>query len=143
LLAEETFVSREINHKIKGFQDTVTNTAIKDNLRKLKLGKYYIRGLIGEIEKCDLTLYKEFLSKVKIFHSQTNEIFLEELIKKELIEACKSSHSVAESIYTEFDKGFSKWWQLNKNVSWLRKNAQLCQDVVTHLITELNEISEP
>jgi hypothetical protein len=118
-----TRVGAEIDQKIESFRHSDTNKAIKGTLQGLKsnFSKDGVTRLIGEPEKCDFKLYK----KVTIFRSQSNEIFLQELIKKELVEACKLSHSVAESIYTEFGKGLSKWWKLNKNVLWHRNNAQL------------------
>jgi hypothetical protein len=104
-------------------------------------GKYCVTSLIRELEKCDFTLYKEFLSKVKIFHSQSNEKGLKWLIVNELNDACKVSCSVAKCIYTKFEEEFSKWWEKGGNVLWLSENAQIWQNVVTHVITEMNEIS--
>jgi len=68
---------------------------------------------------------------------------LKELIKKELNIACKASPSVAKSIYTKFEEIFSNWWGKVRNVAWISKNSQLCQDIVKFVITEINEISEP
>jgi hypothetical protein len=145
LFVRGTLVGKEIEKEIENFQKSFTNKAIKGTLESLKseLSKDGVTALIKKVAKCDFTLYKEFLSKVKIFHSQSNEKSLGELIKKELIDVCKASHSVAESIYTKFEEGFSQWCELNENVVWLSKNAQLWQDVKKHLITELKKISEP
>jgi hypothetical protein len=141
LVVRGTHTGTEIDQKIKGFQDSVTNKAMKGKLQSLKsnLNKDGVTRLIGELAKCDFTLYKEFLSKAKIFPSQTNEKFLKELIEKELNNTCKASPSVAKSIYTKFEEGFSKWWEQGRNVLWLSKNSRLWQDVVTHLITEISE----
>jgi hypothetical protein len=145
LLARGTDVGTEIDHKIESFEDAVTNTMIVGKLQSLKpnLNKGGVNRLRGELGKCDFTLYKEFLSKVKIFPSQSKESSLEGLIEKELNVTCKASPSVAKSIYTKFEEGFSKWWKLDGNVVWLSNNARLWQDVVTHIITEISEISEP
>jgi hypothetical protein len=42
-----------------------------------------------ELGKCEFTLYKEFLSKVKIFQIQLNEMFLRDLIEKEFVSLVK------------------------------------------------------
>jgi hypothetical protein len=79
------------------------------------------------------------LSKLKIFHSQSNEKILKKLIVKELGDTYKAPTSVAKSIYTKFEEGFAKWWENVENVEWFSNNAQLWQDLVTHLITEISE----
>lgn len=107
------------------------------------LSKSCVTRLAEELPKCDFSLYKEFLGKVKIFHSQSNEISLKELIEKELNIACKASPSVAKSIYTKFEERFSNWWGKVGNVAWISKDSQLRQDVVKFLIAEIKEISEP
>ena len=105
------------------------------------MNKGYLTGLIEELTKCDFTLFEEFLSKVKIFQSQSNEISFKKLTKKPNY-TCKGSPSVANSIYTKFE-GFSKWCEKVGNVVWLSKNSKLWQDVVKYLITGIKEISEP
>jgi hypothetical protein len=60
------------------------------------------------------------------------------MIQKELSDACKVSLSVANSIYTEFVEGISKWWKECGNVPLVSKNSELWQDVEKHLITEIN-----
>jgi ankyrin repeat protein len=64
---------------------------------------------------------------------------LKGLIGKELDDICKAAPSLAKSIYTKFEEGFSKWWEEGGDVVWLSKNAQLWQDVVTHLIAEISD----
>ena len=103
------------------------------------LSEICVTRLAEELPKCDFSLYKEFLSKVKIFHSQSNEISLKQLIEKELNIACKASPSVAKSIYTKFEERFSNCWGKVGNVAWIGKDSQLWQDV----IAEIKEISEP
>ena len=100
LFARGTFGDTEIVQKIQNFQDTITNKAILDRLKNLKSGwrKGCLTGLIKELAKCDFNLYKVFLSKVKIFHSQSSEISLKGLTERELNVACKVSLSVAKSI---------------------------------------------
>jgi len=145
LFERGTFADTEIAQKIEKFQDSVTNKAILGKLNSLKsnLNKGYITRLIRELAKCDFNLYKEFLSKVKIFHSQSNRISLEGLIEEELSVACKASPSVVKSIYEKFDKGILEWWEKDEKVPWLSKKSKLWQGVVKHLMTEIKEISEP
>ena len=62
----------EIDQNIEKFRESVTNKAILgklNNLKKSNLSKDCITRLIEELSKCDFDLYKEFWSKVKIFHS--------------------------------------------------------------------------
>ena len=95
------------------------------------------------MSQCDFTLYKEFLSKVKIFRSQSNEESLKGLTEKELQEACKASPSVASFIYTKFQEGFSKWWNTDGKVVWLSENSGPWQSVQKYIITEIEDISNP
>ena len=145
MLKRGTFVDKEINEKIVSFQSSVTTAAILGKLNRLKstLSKDGVTDLIKELAKCDFTLYKEFLSKVKIFQSQSNEESLEELIKKELQEACKASHSVANFIYAKVEGGFCKWWKEFGNIRWVSKDSNLWQNIEKCLIREVNEKSEP
>jgi len=90
-----------IDQNIEKFRGSVNNNAMKGKLNDLKksnLSKGCLTRLIEELAKCDFNLYKEFLSKVKIFHSQSSEISLKGLTEKELNVACKVSLSVAKSI---------------------------------------------
>ena len=116
---------------IDSVQNSVTNVAIKRKLNQLKstVNKDGVTALIKELEKCDFNLYEEFLSKVKIFQNQSNEKSLEELIKKEIIDACKASPSVANCIYTKYVEGFSRWWEQVGNVVWLSKDSKLWQNI--------------
>ena len=143
-LRRGTFVDKEINEMIDSFQSPCTNREILDRLNRLKstLNKDGVTDLIQELAKCDFTSYKEFLSKVKIFQSQSNENSLNELIEKEITDACKASPPIVNSIYTKFVEGYSKWWEQVGNVEWLRKDSNLWQNIETSLISEVNEISE-
>jgi len=78
------FVDKEINERIESVQRSVTNKEISDRLNGLKstLSKDGVTRLSKEIGKCDFTLYKEFLSKVKILQNQSNEKSLKELVEK-------------------------------------------------------------
>jgi len=140
-----TFVDKDINKMIDSVQSSVTNQEIIDGLNSLRstLCMDGVTRLIKEIGKCDFTLYKKFLKEVKIFQSQSNEKSFRELIKKELQDACKASAFVANSIYTKFEEGFSKWCEKVGNVVWLKKDSQLWQDVEKYLIGEVNNISGP
>jgi len=142
MLERGTYVGKETIDK---FRSSLRNLAIlgKLNSLKTKLNKDGVTNLIKEIAKCDLTLYKEFLSKVKIFQSQSNEKSLNDLIEKEIIDACKASPSVANYIYIKFIEECSKWWEQDRNVVWLNKGSNLWQSVEKCFITEINEISAP
>jgi ankyrin repeat protein len=104
----------------------------------------FFKGLSRDhcLGESDFSPFQKFLSKVKIFHSQTNEESLQPLIEKELQYACKASLTVAKSIYTKFEGDFRKWWGKSGNVVWLSKNSQLWHDVEKYFITEIREISE-
>jgi len=139
-----TFGDKEITDKIKSFQGSVTSKAIlgKVNSLKSKPNKDCLTKLLEEVAKCDFTLSKEFLHKVKIFQSQSNEGSFKDLIERELKEAFKASRSVANSIYTKFEEGFSKWWEEVVDIEWLGKNSKLWQNVEEYLIRNINEISK-
>jgi len=144
LLEMRTSVDKEINEKIKRFQISVARNKIFGDLDSLKSKNTdYVTTCIDEIAKCDFTLFEEFLSKVKIFHSQSNEEALKGLTEKELQQACKASPSVANFIYTKFEEGFSKWWNRVGSVVWINENSRLWQEVQNFIINEINEISEP
>ena len=145
LLEREALVDEDMNERIEKVQSSVTNRDILDKLKNLKstLSKEGVTKLIKEIGKCDCSLYKEFLKKVKIFQSQSNEKSFKQLIEKELQDACNASLSVANSIYTNFEKGISKWWEKDGNVEWLKKGSHLWLEVETHFITEIKEIPKP
>jgi hypothetical protein len=103
----------------------------------------FVQTWVTEEAKCDIDLFEEFLSKVKIFHKQSSVNSFKGLIEKELQEACKASPSVANFIYTKFEEGFSKWWKRDGNVEWLNENSGLWQRVQNYIINEIKEISEP
>jgi hypothetical protein len=137
-------VCEDITLKIEDFRSSVSNKEIKQKLTSLKsnLEKEYVTGLKKEVSKCDFTLFREFLSKVKIFQSQTKEKFLKGLIENELQQACKAPLSVVNSIYTKFEEGFSMWWKRNRKIVWLNENSELWKTVEKDIITEINKISE-
>ena len=144
-LKGETSVDKDIILKIEDFTKSVRNKDILGNLNSLKsnLNKDYVTGLMQEVSKCDFTLFKEFLSKVKLFHSQSSEKSMRELIEKELQEVCKAPLSVASFIYTKFEEGFSKWCEKRGKVVWLNENSGLWQKVQNNIISEIKEISKP
>jgi len=96
LLKFRNYVDRGINEKIKKLQNSVNNQTILGKLNSLqeKVNTDIETRWIDELAKCDFNLFKEFLSKVKIFQSQSNEESLKGLIEKELQEACKAPPSV-------------------------------------------------
>jgi hypothetical protein len=144
LLEVETSVDKDIILKLQDLQISVRNKEIKEKLNSLdsNLNKDYVTRLIKEVPKCDFTLFKEFLRKVKIFQNQSNENSLKGLIEKELQQACKAPPSVVNFIYTKFEEGFSKWRGKDGNVEWLNKNSGLWQAVQKHIISGIKEISE-
>ena len=145
VLKRGTSLDEDINMKIKNFQSSVNNKAILGKLNSLKsnLNKDYVTKLKEEVSECDFTLFKEFLSKIKIFHIQSNEESLKVLIEKELQQACKATHSVVNFIYTKFEEGFTNWWKKDENVLWINENSGLWQAVQKHIISEIREISNP
>jgi len=145
LLKGGTSVDEDIILKIEYFQSSIQNNGIlaKLDILKSNLNKDYLTSMINEVSKCDFTLFKEFLSKVKIFQNQSNEIIMKWVTEKELQKACKASYSVANFIYTYFQEGFTKWWEEKGNVVWLNENSELWQAVQKNIISEIREISKP
>jgi len=144
LLKGGTSVDKDINLKIQDFQRPIKSKEMLGKLNSLKsnLNKDYVCIIIKEVSECDFTLFKEFLSKVKIFQGQTHEKSLKQLIEKELQQACKAPLSVVNSIYTKFEEGFSKWWERDRNMVWLNENSELWKTVEKDVITEIKKISE-
>ena len=102
LLKSRTSADKAINETIEKLQNSVTNRKILGKLNSLqtKVNTDIETRWIDELAKCDFELFKEFLSKIKIFQSQSNEKSLKGLIEKELQKACKAPPSVANFIYT-------------------------------------------
>jgi len=145
LLKGGTFGDEDINLMIKNFRSSVSSKAILGKVSSLKsdMNKDYVNRLKEEVSKCDFTLYKEFLTKVKIFQGQSNEESFKGLIGKEIQDACKASPSFVNFIYTKFEEGFSKLWVRDREIVWLNENSELWLGVQTNLITEIKEISKP
>jgi hypothetical protein len=133
LLESRALVDKDINEII---QNSLNNNTIFGNLNSLKSKKktHYVTTQIKEIGKCDFTVFKEFLNKVKIFHCQSNKVSFKDLVEKELQDACKAP-SDANFIYTKFEEGLSKWWKRGGNVEWLDQNSELWQNVQKYIIT--------
>jgi hypothetical protein len=72
------------------------------------------------------TFFKEFLSKVKIFQSQSKEISFKKLTEKELNYTCSEFH------LQKFEEGFSKRCEKVGNIVWFSKNSKLWQVVVKY-----------
>jgi hypothetical protein len=145
LLKGGTFKYEEINEMIERIQSSFTDKKTLDRLNSVipTLIKDGIKRWIKEIEKCDFTLYKEFLKKVKIFQSQSNEKSLKHLIQNELQDARKASPSVVNCIYTKFEVGFSEWCEKVGEVEWLMKDSKLWHNIENDVIEGLNKIPEP
>ena len=144
LLERGSNVDTQINEKIKNIQSSVKRKEVLEWLECLKSmpRNHDKRKLTKEIAKCDFSLFKEFLNKVKIFHSQSNEESLRTLIEEELKDACKASHSVVNSIYTKYEDGFYKWGEKSGNGVWLSKISEEWQGVEKYLVAEIKEISD-
>jgi len=144
-LKSRNSADKAINETIKKFQNSVKNETMLRMLKglKKKVNTDVETTFIDEMAQCDFTLYKEFLSKVKIFQSQSYEKSLKGLIEKELQGACKASPSVSNFIYMQFAEGFSKWMEKEGNVVWLNKNSQLWQEVHKQMTSKINGISKP
>jgi hypothetical protein len=97
----------------------------------------------GKLAKCDFKLVDEFLTKVKIFLSQTNEKSFKGLIQDEVQKACKATKSVANFVYTKLEEGFLEWWENDGKVLWLNEKPKLWEDIEYDMITEIDEISDP
>jgi hypothetical protein len=128
LLESLALVDKEINEII---QNSLSDNTMFGNRysQKSKKKTHYVTAQINELAKCDFTFFKEFLCKVKIFHSQSNKESFKNLIEKELQDACKTSPSDTNFIYTKFEEGFSKWWRRDGNFEWLNQNSELWQTV--------------
>ena len=134
-----------VNQTIKELQKSFNKNKILNKLKSMqKTGNTdCVQTWVTEEAKCDIDLFEEFLSKIKIFHGQSNVNSFKGLTEKELQEACKASPSVANCIYTKFEEGFSKWWKRDGNVEWLSGNSGLWQSVQNYIINEIKEISGP
>jgi hypothetical protein len=139
LLKSRDLVNEEIKEII---QKSLTKYTIFGNLKGLKpkKNKPGVISMIDELVKCDFTLFKEFLSKIKIFQCQSSEESLKCLIEKELQVATNASTSVANSIYTDFEENFRKWWKREGDVLWLNKNSEVCQTVQQYIINSKKEM---
>jgi hypothetical protein len=143
LLSRKASLDKEINETIVQLGEAYR---YKDILKKQNILQStdmdHVRKRTNELAECDFNLFKEFLSKFKIFESQPHENSFKALIEKELQQACKASPSVANFIYTKYLEGFQKWWKSMGNNVWLGKNSSLWQKVKEHIRTEINEITK-
>jgi ankyrin repeat protein len=144
LLKSERCVDKEIQEKIDTLQSSFKSKELLERLNNLKsmTSNEYVRKLKGELEKCNFSLFREFLSKVKIFQSQSNEESFDKLIKEELQKACQVSHSFANSIYKKFEQGLAQWWEKGGSVRWLSEDSPAWQSVKQHLIEQIKQLSE-
>jgi len=120
------------NNEILGKLNTLKSTVKTENTTKW----------IEELATCDFTLFEEFLSKVKIFPCQSNEESFKELIENELQDACKASPSVANTLYPEYEDGFSNWWRSDGDVEWFNENSEPCQRLQKKITSRISKISE-
>ena len=145
-LKSRTSVNDEIKETIKKLQECLKgqNTTILDELKDMQKNGNTdcVPKWMEEAANCDITLFEEFLNKVKIFHSQLDVNSLKRLIKEELQEACKASPSVANFIYTKIEEGIYKWWRKEGNVVWLNENSGLWQKVQGFINNEIKQMSE-
>jgi len=73
---------KQTEEKIKDFRLTFTRQETLNCLDRLQSNPCNIDNLVKELQKCDFSLYGEFLGKIKIFQCQSNENSFETLIKK-------------------------------------------------------------
>jgi len=138
-----------IKETIKELKDSLKNEKISKNLNRLEeeVKTDCVPEWIEKEAKCAIDeyekVYEEFLNKFKIFQTQSNVNSLERLIEKELQDACKGLHSVANFIYTKFEGGISKWCERVREVEWLNENSKPWQEVQEYIINEIERISEP
>ena len=144
LLKSETCVDKEIEEKIDTFQSSFKSKELLGRLKNLKSmpSNEYVGKLKTELEKCNFSLFREFLSKVKIFQSQSNEETFDKLIKEELQKACQVSHSCANSIYKKFEQGLAQWWERSGSVKWFSEDSPAWQNVKRYLIEQVKQLSE-
>jgi len=145
MLKSRTSVNNEINETIKKLQECLKDQNILDKLKIIQGNGNTdcVPKWMEEEANCDITLFEEFLNKVKIFQSQSNVDSLKALSEKELREACKASPSVANFIYTKIEEDISNWCQKGGKNLWLNKNSELWKAVQDYIINEINEMSAP
>ena len=145
LLKSETCVDNEIKGKVETLQSSFKSKELLGRLNNLKSmpSNEYVRKLKTEVEKCNFSLFREFLSKVKIFQSQSNEESFDKLIKEELQKACQVSHSCANSIYKKFEHSLAQWWEKSGSVKWFSEDSIAWQNVKQHLFEQIKQLSEP
>ena len=142
LIKTEKLMLEQTQEKIKDLRLTFTRQEILDRLDGLQSNPSNIDNLVKELQKCDFSLYGEFLGKIKIFQCQSNEDSFDTLIKKELQEACQGSTSCANSIYRKFDEALRQWWGKGGSVKWLSENSHVWQSVKQHLVEKIKQVSE-
>jgi len=142
LVKREKLVVRQIEKRIKYFRRTFTIKEIQDSLDGLQSNLSSMDSLVKELKKCDFSLYREFLGKIKIFQCQTNEKCLETLIKEELQVACQASPSCSNSIYRNYVEALREWWEKSGSLQWLSENSHVWQNVKRHLIEKIKQVSE-
>jgi len=142
LIKREKLTVKQIREKVKEFRLKFTRKEILDSLDSFHSNPSNRGSLVKELQKCDFSLYEEFLGKVKIFQSQSNENSFETLIKKELQEACQASPSFANSIYRKFVEALRQWWEKSGSVKWLSENSHVWQSVKQYVIEKIKRLSE-
>jgi len=142
LVKREKLMVRQIEKKIKYFRRMFTIKEILDSLDGLQSNPSSMVNLVKELKKCDFSLYREFLGKIKIFQCQTNEKCFETLIKEELQVACQASPSCSNSIYRNYVEALREWWEKSGSLQWLSENSHVWQNVEQHLIEKIKQVSE-
>jgi hypothetical protein len=119
--------NKDIKQEIENINSTFTNSVIRKKLNNLKSepSNDAVRKMIKELEKCDYSLYTEFLQKVKIFQCQSNVISFETSIKKEVQYACHTSRSGTDSIYKELEVVLIQWWKEEGSVKWFSGSSRV------------------
>jgi len=132
----------QVEKAIQGFQSMFSRQEIKNSLELLKSNPSEREKMVTKLKICNFSLYREFLSKVKIFQNQPHQKFFEQLINKELQAACQVSLSCAKSIYSEFKKGLNEWCDKSRAVKWLSKDFYAWKIVKQNLMDEIVKFSK-
>jgi hypothetical protein len=142
MLYRGAYVDR-VRQEIRNIRWRFTSAEILQKLEDLeRKGKVQLREQKKELEKYHFSLYKEFLQKVKIFHSQSNVHSTNDLIKKELQEACHTSPTGTESIYKKIVDHVTEWWGERVSAEWLSERSVIWQNVKQCLIEKIRTESK-
>ncbi|XP_069680679.1 uncharacterized protein [Periplaneta americana] len=90
-----------------------------------------LNKILSELEKLDLSDYKDFLSRLWIFTGQKRESELDPLIKEEIKTACGTDSS-----YIRCIADVQAWWKSAKR--YLRKESKFWQEIVKDCVADVS-----